>query len=103
MPQDTEKTLVVFRTFKKGGDVIALFPEIPGDSKGNVSSYMHIGQHGAASYHGVIADTRPSTPEEIEPLKTELESEPYGYSLELRKRIPFHILVNTYREGRSCS
>jgi len=31
------------------GDVIALFPDIEADRKGNISSYMRIGQHAAAS------------------------------------------------------
>jgi hypothetical protein len=32
-----------------GNEVIALFPEIPADNKGNITSYMHVGQHSAAS------------------------------------------------------
>lgn len=78
-------TIAVFRTFQKGGDVIALFPEIPGNCSGTTcESYMHVGQHGGA-YPGCITGTRPATPEEIEPLKWELES--LGYSLTIRKKV----------------
>ena len=41
------KTRVMFKDFK--GDVIALFPDEVADPHGNIMSYMHIGQHGAAS------------------------------------------------------
>lgn len=31
------------------GETIALFPDIQADHKGNIQSYMHMGQHGPAS------------------------------------------------------
>jgi hypothetical protein len=63
---------VIFRKWKKGGDVIAYFPDIPETAPGCVLSYMHIGQHGAGYYpHG---DTVPATPEEYGPLLRELEA-----------------------------
>ncbi len=40
-------TKVIFRKFNDG-DVIALFPHEVADGSGNIMSYMHIGQHGAA-------------------------------------------------------
>jgi len=44
-------TKVIFRKFhpEKGGDVIAIFPELPGDGNPyrTCLSYQHIGQHGA--------------------------------------------------------
>lgn len=43
-----EKTRVKFIKFKEG-DVIALFPDEIADTKGNIMSYQHIGQHGGAS------------------------------------------------------
>lgn len=84
-------TLVLFRVYNKtaddeGGDVIAVFPEIP-ESNGCVSSYVHNGQHGACS-RGVVDVTRPATPEEYAPLKRELEAEPYRYNLKVGKRWP---------------
>lgn len=45
-------TPVLIRRFRKslGGDLIAFFPTIPADHRGNVLSYQHLGQHGAATY-----------------------------------------------------
>ena len=50
MQQDQHKTKVIFRKLKDG-DIIALFPELPGDMNPyhTCESYMHVGQHGAAS------------------------------------------------------
>jgi len=86
------KTKVIFRTFRKpaadlhGGEVIALFPEVPADVLGNYcQSYQHTGQHGAASVN-LTYWTRPSTPEEIAPLAEELRS--IGYELQIIKRTP---------------
>lgn len=77
---------VVFRTYSDGS-VIALFPS---EAWGNglISSFMHIGQHGGANYDGVLSATRASTPDELAPVKRELESAPYEYELNvlLRRR-----------------
>lgn len=75
---------VIFRKFKKEGDVIALFPNIPADHKGNCMSYQHVGQHGAADYRGCIKSTVPATPEEYNGLEKELRN--IGYDLVIRKR-----------------
>ena len=89
MPEAEEPTVVVFRVWKgKEGGVIALFPEIPA-SCGNphhCSSFEHVGQHGAADYHGVVLRTRKAVPQEYRGLKAELEAEPYGYRLVVRER-----------------
>lgn len=42
------KIKVILRK-NKDGDMIAFLPEIPANY-GNIMSYMHIGQHGEASY-----------------------------------------------------
>ena len=83
--QDTEETLVVFRVWKDTGEVIALFPAMqePGYLCG---SYARVGQHGAADYEGVVAQSRPATEEEYEDLHGELES--LGYRLDVRKKKP---------------
>ena len=84
--KDTEKTLVVFRYWYKPKDnpgVIALFPEVE-DSRYFCSSYEHVGQHGDADYHGVVAATRPASESEYRDLKQELES--IGYNLDVRKK-----------------
>jgi hypothetical protein len=79
---DQEVTRVVFRWWRESDSVIALFPDIE-DRHGLVSSYMHVGQHGPADYMGIIANSRPATPEEYTDLKRELESAPYNYNLKV--------------------
>ena len=80
-------TDVIFRKFKDG-DVIALFPGLPGDNSPNTcSSYQHIGQHGAASVD-LVGDTKLATPEEYAPLQAELVR--IGYAdLRVIKRIRY--------------
>jgi hypothetical protein len=71
---------VVFRRWRDGGGVIALFPELPADIHGiYCDSYMHVGQHGGADYHGVVQQTDPATPEESDALAAELTR--IGYRL----------------------
>lgn len=81
---------VVFRVWKDGhgqDDVIALFPSLPGTTDpGTCSSYQHVGQHGSASYDGVMEATRAATPAEYADLQRELESNPYFYLLRPVKR-----------------
>ena len=84
MIQDTYKTKVVFRKFPDG-EIIALFPELHNYMESwLIESYIHIGQHGAASYH-VVSETKLATPNEYADLKDELES--IGYNLDVRKKI----------------
>lgn len=85
MEKDIEKTVVVFRVWKKGGEVIALFPSIPASVSGNLcQSYQHIGQHGGADYQHVIYKTTPARHEEYYDLMKELEG--IGYNLKIQKR-----------------
>lgn len=75
------KTDVIFRRFKQGRDVIALFPAIAGDSSPDTcQSYQHVGQHGAASVR-LMRDTVPAylTEPDTYALKKELEG--IGYDL----------------------
>jgi hypothetical protein len=88
MTTDTEPIPVVFRTFKQGGDVIALFPTLDADANGHVTSYQHVGQHGAADYAYCMRATRPATGEESAALARELEGPPYRYNLQPMKRRP---------------
>ncbi len=86
MKPETEITEVIFRTFHTG-ETIALFPYEPSDSYGHYClSYQHIGQHGGATTDLCREGTRPSTPDEIAPLKEELER--IGYKLRELKRTP---------------
>jgi hypothetical protein len=91
MTKDKHKTRVIFRKFKKGGDIIALFPELPGTNKwyADCESYMHTGQHGAASID-IASVTKRAEPHEVAPLKKELEG--IGYNLEvITKFTPQHL------------
>ena len=84
MKKDKHVTKVIFRNLK--GQIIALFPEEPGDnSPYTCSSYMHVGQHGAASV-SLSTIARLATPQEYKPLAKELEE--LGYRLQIIKRIP---------------
>jgi hypothetical protein len=85
MKTTTAPTKVIFRTWRTTGEVIALFPEIPHDRHGHhCESYMHVGQHSGASPD--LSDyTRPSTPDEIAPLRRELER--IGYVLDVRRKV----------------
>ena len=79
--QEPEITRVLFRKYKnKQGEVLALFPELPGRSDGfTCSCYVHQGQHGIADPQAVMSQTRRATPDEYASLKRELESAPFNY------------------------
>lgn len=79
---------VVFRRWKKkdGGEVLALFPSMIETDAGYCNSYMHLGQHGAADFSGLIHLTKPTkeTDEDVQELKRELER--IGYRLRVMAR-----------------
>jgi len=79
-----EKLKVIYRKFPEG-DVIALFPEVPGDSWATCNSYQHIGQHGSASL-GVIYDTKLATPEEYKDLHEEITQIYFEYEIVIYRR-----------------
>jgi len=84
--EDFQVGEVVFRVWPKseGGDVIALFPYDHAHDY-YCTGYQHIGQHGAADFHGVVSRTRLAKPAEYVALKSELES--IGYCLKIIKRV----------------
>jgi len=82
MKKDNFKTEVIFRVDKEG--VFALLPYDIARNDGAVTSYQHIGQHGAAWYGYCIDSSRPAKPEEYDPLFKEMES--LGYNLKIVKR-----------------
>lgn len=83
MPDET--TPIVFRRWRDGGGIIALFPEIPTDINGQFcEAYEHVGQHGGAHYHGVIQATVPVSKADAASLAAELRR--IGYSLTIIKR-----------------
>jgi hypothetical protein len=80
--KDKHKTEVKFRKFPEG-DVIALFPKLRFDWEGSqITSYMHMGQHGGAS-PDLIKELDKAKPKEYNDLKRELES--IGYNLKVTK------------------
>jgi hypothetical protein len=77
---------VIFRKYRDG-NVIALFPGLGGDMDGaTCSSYMRIGQHGAAHLSHVMRTTLPAEEKEYAALKRELESKPFEYKFNVIKR-----------------
>lgn len=79
-----DKTITVFRKYKDG-EIIALFPAEKWNRYDNTcTSYVHVGQHGAADYDSVVSRTTLATPEEYADLKSELER--IGYELDIKKK-----------------
>ena len=74
-------TKVIFRRWRDTGEIIAYFPEVE-EHDGSIMSYMHVGQHGGATYPN--SGTAAATAEEYAPLQRELES--IGYQLRVMKR-----------------
>jgi len=74
-------TRVIFRKYPEG-DVVALFPDDVADFDGNITSYMHVGQHAAADLDFMMSRTEPATEVEYGPLEAELE-EHCGYTLDI--------------------
>jgi len=65
----------------KDPDLFAYFPDENYDNEGRYkTAYSHIGQHSSASPE-YAAESRPATPEEYAPLKSELEN--IGYNLDV--------------------
>lgn len=82
------KTKTIFREFSDG-EIIAVFPQEPWDVDGiYCSSYMHIGQHGAADI-SICSNktTKPASTDKCQDLIKELEN--IGYNLDIRKRISY--------------
>lgn len=90
MQQDTDYTDTLFRRFPKreGGDVIALFPLVPWNRRGECASYMHVGQHGAADLTGLIARTRPAKLDEPDVRALHDELQGLGYRVRVLRRSP---------------
>ena len=84
MQDETTQTPTIFRKYRDG-EIIALFPTIPADLDGNCSSYVHVGQHGAADPGHVIARTRPATSDEYADLLAELTD--IGYIVRPIRRV----------------
>ena len=61
---------------EKDGEVFAYFPDLTADSRGNKTSYSHIGQHSVCSKEYLIGREL-ATPEEYAPLVRELRGQGY--------------------------
>ena len=86
---DKEITKVIFRQWKIGCEIIALFPEIPANRQGyDCQSYMRVGQHGPAS-PDIIKDTKPAiiTDGACQKLFNELTE--LGYNLKVVKKFTY--------------
>jgi hypothetical protein len=73
---------VLFRIYPEG-DVIALFPDIPGTSGQDCSCYQHIGQHSSAHFNYVCQNTRKAHKKEYQALFNELTHEPFNYEFRI--------------------
>lgn len=81
----TEFARVVFRKFRDG-EIVAVFPDWLGTRSGDLTSYVHNGQHGACD-PGISGWTLKPTPEEYAPLLAELGR--IGYApIKVMHRIP---------------
>lgn len=81
------KTKVIFRKFPDG-EVIALFPELPGDNSVlNCLNYMHNGQHGSGK--ATLEGTKPVDKDWNGTLKHELTA--IGYNLTVVSRISYQM------------
>lgn len=81
-----ETTRTILRRFKDDGSVIAIFLDID-EGRGMVSSYMRVGQHGAAS-RDVVSVTRPCRVDDEDAAALLRELERVGYSPRVIQRWP---------------
>lgn len=93
MGEKQEETRVVLRRFKTSGEVIALFPDIE-EGPGLCMSYMHIGQHGAAS-RLLAYDTAPARMAEPDTADLVRELTAIGYKLRIVQRMARKRIRNT--------
>jgi len=95
-----ENELVIFRQWKIGCEIIALFPEIAADNIGYFcESYMHIGQHSAAS-PDIIRDTKPANLNDGAVKRLIKELEDLGYDLKIIKRFRYAHQLERMRQAR---
>lgn len=83
------KDIVIFRRFKgkDGGDIIALFPEIPANRDGTLcESYMRVGQHGGADCGGVIQGSYPARTSDDDVYDLYKELQRIGYNLVVKQK-----------------
>lgn len=89
-----EKIKVVFRK-TKDGEIIAFLPQVT-VNHGNIMSYMHVGQHGEASYDFYIKETKKALEVEYKPLLDELNGIYDDYILDVKQKIFYKDLVKAW-------
>ena len=82
------ETPVIFRRYPDG-EVVALFPTLPGGRFGECVSYVHFGQHGAADHGHVVRNTRPARADEYADLHAELVQVGYADLRVYRREQPW--------------
>ena len=86
-----DKVKVIFRKNKEG-NVIAFLPELR-VNRGNIMSYMHIGQHSEASYQ-FYAETQKATETEYNSLFEELKRIYDDCTLVVKQKLYYDDLIN---------
>lgn len=96
MEKDKHITEVIFRKFS-GGQIIALIPYEISDYKGNVNSYMHIGQHSGATLD-LIHTTKLAQEIEYRDLLNEMEN--LGYNIKVIQKVNRKKHANEYLKSK---
>lgn len=94
MKSQKEKPVrVLFRVDQDNGEIVAVFPDIPGTNDPyQMLCYAHVGQHNACSMDWFYEYTEKAKEGEYQPLKKELEL--LGYNLAIRSRMTQRMLEN---------
>ena len=85
-----DKVKVIFRKDRKG-NIIAFLPELR-VNRGNIMSYMHIGQHSEASYQ-FYTETKKADESEYNSLLDELKSIYDDCTLVVKQKLRYDDLV----------
>lgn len=85
------KIKVILRK-NKDGDIIAFLPEIPANY-GNIMSYIHIGQHGEASYQFYLT-TKKANEKEYKNLLSELRRIYNDCKLVVKQKLHYNDLTD---------
>ena len=92
------KVKVIFRK-TNDNEIIAFFPEIEA-SYGCIMSYMHIGQHGEASYDFYTCDTKMASESEYIDLFNELKLIYNDCELIVKQKINYNDLLEAWKIRR---
>jgi hypothetical protein len=84
--------VILKRSRTRPYEVIAFLPDVEAN-RGKIVCYVHVGQHGEASYNFYADDCRPVKPDDPEAVNLLLELQAIGYRPRRVRRI-------THRRGR---